>query len=84
VREKLGSLRLPVRFAEAAVVELADHMKEGDVQTWGTPLDPANAAPTPPPRAADAASPARAVGVLAAALLFLLVVLAIVASKKHP
>ncbi|MFO0605810.1 MAG: hypothetical protein U0324_21685 [Polyangiales bacterium] len=83
VRERLASLRLPVRFAEAEVVELADHMKEGDVQTWGTPLDPANA-PPPPPRAVVTASPARAVGVLAAALIFLLVVIAIVLSKKLP
>jgi len=85
VREKLGALRLPVRFAEAAVVELADHLKEGDVQTWGTPLDPDNAPPPPPlQRAMVAVPPARAAGVLAALLLFLLLVVAVVLSKKHP
>ena len=83
VRERLGTLRLPVRFAEAEVVELADHMGEGDVQTWGTPLDPANAPPPPPPRAVVASS-GRAAGVLALALLFLLAVLALVVLKKRP
>jgi len=33
IREDLAGLRLPVHFAEAPVVELADHMGENDVQT---------------------------------------------------
>lgn len=56
IRDDLASLRLPVHFAEAPVVELADHMGENDVQTYGTPLDPANAPPPPPVVARVAAS----------------------------
>lgn len=82
VREKLGALRLPVRFAEAAVVELADHLKEGDVQTWGTPLDPANA-PAPPPRIKPpSGTPNEGAVAVSLVALALLIALALLAARR--
>jgi hypothetical protein len=77
IRDDLAALRLPVRFAEAPVVELADHMGEDAVQTYGTPLDPANAPPPPPPRApaapkAGAVLAVTVVTIVAIAILLLL------------
>jgi len=79
IRGKLGSQRLPVQFAEAPVVELADHMGESDVQTYGTPLDPANAPPPPPPRAPVALPPGA--GAMVTAVIVVLVVIALVMSR---
>ncbi len=83
IREKLASLRLPLRFTESPVVELADHMGENDVQTYGTPLDPANA---PPPEPADisarAVMPGRLPMVVSLLVLGVLVLLAVLRSRR--
>jgi len=80
IRDDLAGLRLPVHFAGAPVVELADHMGENDVQTYGTPLDPANA-PPPPPRAPLALPPGAGALVAVAVVVVVLVVLALVKGR---
>ena len=81
IRDDLAGLRLPVHFAGAPVVELADHMGENDVQTYGTPLDPVNAPPPPPPRAPVALPPGAGAMVAAVVVVVVLVVLALVKGR---
>jgi len=51
IRKDIAALKLPVRFAEAEAIHLADHMKEEDAQTWGdTGLRGDRTPPPPPPK----------------------------------
>lgn len=81
IRDDLAGLRLPVHFAEAPVVELADHMGESDVQTYGTPLDPANA-PPPAPIVARAAASERLPLVVSLLILGVMLLLAVL-KRRH-
>ncbi len=81
IRADLARLRLPVRFTEAPVVELAEHMGEHDVQTYGTPLDPANA-PPPSPIAPAVAASRRCLLWLSLLILGVLVLVVVLESRR--